>query len=159
MVQRKLCSWKNSSHFQKWKRIAILSLFPPDLWFICEYNDLDMPRTQNKVEARHCRWETLVTRAHVGVHFFISRTSVAGVVAVLSSPEVKSMYFGLALILGVWSNFSLLSTCFSLLAFFYRSLNNWIAAKFDVIMKQSLNSMLAGVMSGFCGEFLMWCKS
>ena len=30
---------------------------------------MGLPRTQNKVEAWHRRWETLVGRAHVGVHF------------------------------------------------------------------------------------------
>ena len=46
-------------------------LFPPDLWSIYENNNLGLPRTQNKVEAWHRRWETLIGRAHVGVHFLL----------------------------------------------------------------------------------------
>ena len=46
-------------------------LFPPDLWSVFENEELGFPRTQNKVEAWHRRWQTLVGRAHVGVFSLI----------------------------------------------------------------------------------------
>ena len=55
---------------------------------------MDLPRTQNKVKARHCRWETLVVRARVGVHFLFrelqkKQQHVANEVELIASGEPR----------------------------------------------------------------------
>jgi hypothetical protein len=47
-------------------------LFPPNEWSVFENVEFGFPRTQNKVEAWHRRWETLVGRAHVGLFRIIN---------------------------------------------------------------------------------------
>ncbi len=42
-------------------------LFPPEMWSVFDNTEFAFPRTQNKVEAWHRRWETLIGRAHVGI--------------------------------------------------------------------------------------------
>ena len=41
--------------------------FPPKLWSIYQNNQEGFPRTQNKVEAWHRRWNTLLGNHHIGV--------------------------------------------------------------------------------------------
>ena len=45
--------------------------YPPLLWSVFENQEFGFPRTQNKVEAWHRRWETLVGRPHVGLFSII----------------------------------------------------------------------------------------
>lgn len=47
-------------------------LFPTHMWSVYENNNLGFPRTQNKVEAWHRRWNTLVGNTHVGVYKIIN---------------------------------------------------------------------------------------
>ena len=46
-------------------------LFPSQLWSVYDSMELGVPRTQNKVEAWHRRWGTLVGQAHVGLYTII----------------------------------------------------------------------------------------
>ena len=46
-------------------------LFPSQLWSVYDSMELRVPRTQNKVEAWHRRWGTLVGQAHVGLYTII----------------------------------------------------------------------------------------
>ena len=46
-------------------------LFPPDFWSVFDQINLGIPRTQNRVEAWHRRFETLVGKSHVGVYTII----------------------------------------------------------------------------------------
>lgn len=45
--------------------------WPPEMWSVFENRHLALPRTQNKIEAWHRRWENLVGRAHVGIFAII----------------------------------------------------------------------------------------
>ena len=47
------------------------SLFPPTLWSVHELVEHGHPRTQNTVEAWHCRWNTLIGRVYVGIYTII----------------------------------------------------------------------------------------
>lgn len=51
--------------------VHIPPLFPPQLWSVYDSIELGIPRTQNKIEAWHRRWGTLVGKAHVGVYTII----------------------------------------------------------------------------------------
>ena len=46
-------------------------LFPSQLWSVYDSNELEIPRTQNIVEAWHRRWEILVGESHVGLFTII----------------------------------------------------------------------------------------
>jgi hypothetical protein len=46
-------------------------LFPPKLWSVHDSIESGIPRTQNAIEAWHCRWETVVGKSHVGVYKII----------------------------------------------------------------------------------------
>ena len=46
-------------------------LFPSQLWSVYDSMELGVPRTQNKVEAWHRCWGTLVGQAHVGLYTII----------------------------------------------------------------------------------------
>ena len=47
-------------------------LFPPNVWSVYDNNLNGFPRTQNKVEAWHRRWNALVGRPHIGVFGMIN---------------------------------------------------------------------------------------
>ncbi|CAF0868187.1 unnamed protein product [Rotaria sordida] len=48
-------------------------LCPPEMWSVFDNMEFAFPRTQNKVEAWHRRWETLIARAHVGIFTMIKQ--------------------------------------------------------------------------------------
>ncbi|CAF0824457.1 unnamed protein product [Rotaria sp. Silwood1] len=48
-------------------------LYPPEMWSVFDNMEFAFPRTQNKVEAWHRRWETLIARAHVGIFTMIKQ--------------------------------------------------------------------------------------
>jgi hypothetical protein len=48
-------------------------LFPPSMWSVFDNMEFAFPRTQNKVEAWHRRWETLIARSHVGIFTIIKQ--------------------------------------------------------------------------------------
>lgn len=48
-------------------------LFPPSMWSVFHNIEFGFPRTQNKVEAWHRRWETLIARSHVGIFTMIKQ--------------------------------------------------------------------------------------
>lgn len=45
--------------------------YPPEMWFVFENRHLALSHTQNKVEAWHRRWDSLVGHAHVGIFAII----------------------------------------------------------------------------------------
>jgi len=47
-------------------------LFPPEFWSVSHNNELDIPRTQNKVESWHKRWKTLIGADHIGCLHIVS---------------------------------------------------------------------------------------
>lgn len=47
-------------------------LFPPSLWSVHRSNTLYLPRTQNKVEAWHRRWNGLLSKTHFGLYTTIT---------------------------------------------------------------------------------------
>ncbi|CAF3849720.1 unnamed protein product [Rotaria sp. Silwood1] len=48
-------------------------LFPPEMWSVFDNMEFAFPRTQNKVEAWHRRWEILIARSHVGIFTMIKQ--------------------------------------------------------------------------------------
>ena len=48
-------------------------LFPPAMWSVFDNIEFAFPRTQNKVEAWHRRWEVLIARSHVGIFTIIKQ--------------------------------------------------------------------------------------
>ncbi|CAF3241470.1 unnamed protein product [Rotaria sp. Silwood2] len=48
-------------------------LHPPEMWSVFDNTEFAFPRTQNKVEAWHRRWETLIARPHVGIFTMIKQ--------------------------------------------------------------------------------------
>ncbi|CAF1509331.1 unnamed protein product [Rotaria sordida] len=48
-------------------------LYSPEMWSVFDNMEFAFPRTQNKVEAWHRRWETLLARAHVGIFTMIKQ--------------------------------------------------------------------------------------
>ena len=48
-------------------------LFPPSMWSVFDNMEFAFPRTQNKVEAWHRRWEILVGRSHVDIFTIIKQ--------------------------------------------------------------------------------------
>jgi hypothetical protein len=46
-------------------------LFPPSFWSVKDQIDLNIPRTQNLVEAWHRRINSLVSQKHIGVYKLI----------------------------------------------------------------------------------------
>ncbi|CAF1501177.1 unnamed protein product, partial [Rotaria sordida] len=48
-------------------------LYSPEMWSVFDNMEFGFPRTQNKVEAWHRRWETLLARAHVGIFTMIKQ--------------------------------------------------------------------------------------
>ena len=48
-------------------------LNPSEMWSIFDNMEFAFPRTQNKVEAWHRRWETLIARPHVGIFTMIKK--------------------------------------------------------------------------------------
>lgn len=45
--------------------------FPPNLWSVHDRMELNLPRTQNKIEAWHRRLNSLIGKSHVGVYVLI----------------------------------------------------------------------------------------
>ncbi|CAF1129674.1 unnamed protein product [Didymodactylos carnosus] len=48
-------------------------LYPPEMWSVFDNMKFAFPRTENKVEAWHRRWEILIGRAHVGIFTMIKQ--------------------------------------------------------------------------------------
>ncbi|CAF1076003.1 unnamed protein product [Rotaria sordida] len=48
-------------------------LYSPEMWSVFDNMEFAFPRTQNKVEAWHRRWETLIARAHVSIFTMIKQ--------------------------------------------------------------------------------------
>ncbi|CAF4811695.1 unnamed protein product, partial [Rotaria sp. Silwood2] len=48
-------------------------LFPPEMWSVFHNMEFAFPRTQNKVEAWHRRWEILIARSHIGIFTIIKQ--------------------------------------------------------------------------------------
>ncbi|CAF4247052.1 unnamed protein product [Rotaria sp. Silwood2] len=48
-------------------------LYPPEMWSVFDNIEFVFRRTQNKVEAWHRRWKTLIARAHVGTFTMIKQ--------------------------------------------------------------------------------------
>lgn len=48
-------------------------LFPPSMWSVFNNKEFGFPRTQNKVEGWHRRWEILIARSHVGIFTMIKQ--------------------------------------------------------------------------------------
>jgi hypothetical protein len=48
-------------------------LFSPAMWSVFDNIEFAFPRTQNKVEAWHRRWEVLIARSHVGIFTIIKQ--------------------------------------------------------------------------------------
>lgn len=46
-------------------------LFPPKLWSVYDNTTNKFPRSTNKAETWHRRWNTIIGAAHVGTHFLI----------------------------------------------------------------------------------------
>ncbi|CAF1202206.1 unnamed protein product [Rotaria sp. Silwood1] len=49
------------------------SLHPPEMWSVFDNTEFAFSRSQNKVEAWHRRWETLIARPHVGIFTMIKQ--------------------------------------------------------------------------------------
>ncbi|CAF1545449.1 unnamed protein product [Adineta ricciae] len=48
-------------------------LVPPAMWSVFDNTEFAFPRTQNKVDAWHRRWEILIPRSHVGIFTMIKQ--------------------------------------------------------------------------------------
>ena len=48
-------------------------LYPSAMWSVFDNTELAFPKIQNKVEACHSRWKTLIGRSHVGIFTMIKQ--------------------------------------------------------------------------------------
>ena len=57
--------------YRNGREARVPPLFPPEMWSVFQNNNIGFPRTQNKVEGWHRRWQLLVGRNHPGVFHLI----------------------------------------------------------------------------------------